>query len=517
MFPDGVEAHEHCQRKKVANAMKILIRRLRWLETIAMSRRRFSRLLIYSILIISAALSLGMIVGILKPVYGFAIAGALVLVIVVLLRWDDLAVTLIVAVHLWIDWYLALHLVGILAALLLVFAYYFGRSADHPWVGPRPLWLWILFLTLTIYPAINGGRLLLYDAATVYPSLILGACLMFCLGSTIAKDISTLRRALQMLSFVAALIAIHTIIEATTGIFLFATSHENLHLLTASNLEVAGTNAARAGSFFADPLWNGCFLATIFFLPLGLFMESNSPLRKLLFFTEMLLIVVALTCTYSNGSWIALLCGTAVFGFWVGSHHHRFLWILSFALIALLMVIFFSPQLSVEIQHASTPDELSLRLGAWQTGIQVIKAFPLFGTGLGSQAYLTRSSPYRVFTQYRPLDQPHDSYIQWGAMAGIPVMLVFLSLLGYAFWRSWCNWRAVEPQYRPLLGGGITALIALSINSISIDGWTNAVIAVVGWLIFGMLSSPLLRGSSQKIKQQEQITQIAREEVGHGQ
>jgi O-antigen ligase len=490
--------------------MKSVARIPQWWKSIG---EKFSLLLILLILALPVVLILGVVVGILNPIYGLALAGTLVMVIIVLLRWDELTVTLIIAIHLWIDWYLALHLVGILMALVLLFAYYFGRSADHPWVSPRPLWLWILFLTLTIYPAINGGRLLLYDAATVYPSLVLGAFLMFWIGSIIGKNIYTLRRAFQMLSLIAALVAIHTIIEATTGIFLFVTTHENLHLITASNLEIAGTNATRAGSFFAEPLWNGCFLATTFFLPLGLLIESNSLLSKLLFFTEMSLILIALICTYSNGSWVALLGGAVAFGFWVGSQRYRLMWIFMFVLMALFIVIFFSSQLSVQLLHASTPEEFSVRQGAWQTGIQVMKAFPLFGTGLGSQAYFIRSTPYIVFAQYWHLDQPHNSYIQWGAMAGIPVMLVFLLLLGYAFWRSWCNWCAADPKYRPLLGGGITALITLSINSLSIDAWTNAVIAVVGWLIFGMLSSPLLLSYFRETSQREQQPQLAAEGV----
>ena len=132
-----------------------------------------------------------------------------------------------------------------------------------------------------------------------------------------------------------------------------------------------------------------------------------------------------------------------------------------------------------------------------------MEAYPLFGVGLGSQAYLIRADPYRVPAQFVPLAQPHDAYVQWGAMAGIPVLVVFLLLLGYAFWLSWRNWRAIDIRYRPLLGGGITALIALSINSVSIDGWTNAVIAMIGWLIFGMLTSPLLLRYDHSSKRQK--------------
>ena len=55
---------------------------------------------------------------------------------------DEIAATIVLAVHLYVDWFLGLHLVGILMALVLLFVYYFGRSPDRPWVEPRALWLW---------------------------------------------------------------------------------------------------------------------------------------------------------------------------------------------------------------------------------------------------------------------------------------------------------------------------------------------------------------------------------------
>jgi len=99
------------------------------------------------------------------------------MVTVVLLRMDELSVTLIIIAHLYIDWYLGLHLVAIVMAIVLLFVYYVGRSADHPWVEPRPLWLWALFLVLTIYPAINGGQFMLFDLSSFYPGDILGGAI----------------------------------------------------------------------------------------------------------------------------------------------------------------------------------------------------------------------------------------------------------------------------------------------------------------------------------------------------
>src|SRR2546423_1270952 len=462
----------------------------RWWETIGGQSLPTFIILVLAFPVVAL---LGVAIGALDPVYGAAAAGCMVMVLIILLRWDALAVAAIIAVHLYIDWYLGLHLVALLMALILLFAYYFVRTTDHPWIGPRSTWLWILFLILTIYPAINGGSLRPYDAATFYPGLVLGAFMMFWLGNIIAKDVSALRRVFQFLTVLAVLLSIHTIIQATTGVFLFVTSRGEAYLDALSNYQILGTNASRSGSFFGSPNGNATFLATAFFLSFGLFIESKQLCPKLLYFLEMLLILLALMLTYSNGAWIAVFGGILAFVILVGNTRYRMLLLVLIAVLVVAALTIFPSQIAVQLFRASGPNELALHMGSWQTAIRVIEAFPLSGVGLGGQAYLVRANPYRVPAQIVPLEAPDNSYLQWGAMAGIPVMIVFLLLLGRVFWFSWRNWRVIDPRYRPLLGGGITALITLSINSMSVDGWTSPTgLATLAWLIAGIVTSPLI-------------------------
>lgn len=475
------------------------------------------------------ALLLGFVIGRYSAIYAVAAVGCLMMVVIVLLRFDAMTVTALIAIHLFADWYLGLHLVAISLALVLLFAYYFGRSERCPWAALRLPWLWLLFLALTIYPAIHGGKLQLYDLASFYPSNILGALLFYWLGSTVSRDGNMLRRVFQLLAAFAALLALHSIIESVTGIFLFQSAQSTAYLTQVSNYQIEGTNAFRVGSFFIDPNWNGTFFATAFFLPFGLFIESlsggeadmgamgavstmgainlthagaiNRPLR-LLYLAEMLVILPALLFTYSNGAWVAVLTGTLVFAIFIGRARYRILLLALMGALAALGLTLFAGQVAVQLQHAAGPDELSLRLGAWQTALHVIEAFPLLGVGLGYQAYLLRANPYRVPAQVVPLSHPHDSYLEWGAMAGIPVMLIFLALLAAAYYFAYRNWRLAGRMgaiNRPLLGGGIAALVALSIGSISINGWTLPPLAAFGWLIAGMIGSPLLEGWLSKL------------------
>lgn len=455
------------------------------------------------------ALLLGFAIGRFSAIYAVAAVGCLLMVVIVLLRFDALTVTALIAIHLFADWYLGLHLIAISLALVLLFAYYFGRSEQRPWAALRLPWLWVLFLALTIYPAIHGGKLQLYDLASFYPSNILGALLFYWLGSIISRDGNALRRVFQLLAAFAALLALHSIIESVTGRFLFQSAQSTAYLAEVSNYQIEGTNAFRVGSFFIDPNWNGTFFATAFFLPFGLFIESLGRSKKggmsakgainlapTVYLAEMLVILPALLFTYSNGAWVAVLTGTLVFVVFIGRTRYRILLLLLMGTLAALVLMLFAGQVAVQLQHAAGPDELSLRVAAWQTALRVIGAFPLLGVGLGYQAYLLRANPYRVPAQIVPLSHPHDSYLEWGAMAGLPVMLIFLALLAAAYYFACRNWRLAGRMgaiNRPLLGGGIAALAALSVGSISINGWTLPPLAAFGWLIAGMIGSPLLQ------------------------
>jgi O-antigen ligase len=426
----------------------------------------------------------------------------LVMAIFIGLRQDELAVVVVVAVHLFVDWYLALHIVGALMGLALLVVFFLARSSEHPFVEPRALWLWALYLILTIYPAIRGA-LTLYDASFYYPNIIFSAFVLFWLGSVIARDIASVRRFFKLSAVFGALVAMHTIIQGTTGTFLFATTHFDAFLSSVSGYDLYGTDVHRIGSFFVDPNWNGTFFALMLFIPLGLFFDSTSLLEKSLYLMEMFLILLALLLTFSIGAWIGVLAGIIAFLLLAGRASYRFQIILFIGLTATILMVYFPLQVGLLFQHASGPEEVSLRVGAWQTAIRVMIAYPLMGVGLGLTAYIQRADPFRVPAQYIPLAHPHNSYLELGAMAGPVVLIVFLALLLFALRLALRNWTAANVRARSLLAGGIAAVIALSINSISINGWTLPPLAAMGWLTLGTISSPFILkiGSSKSEKE----------------
>ncbi len=440
-----------------------------------------------------------MVIGTVNTTYAIVVVGVLVIMFILLFRLDELTVMLIIAAHILIDSYLgfATYQIALLLALLLLVIRYFGRSADRPWSRPRWIWLWLVFLILNIIPTLKGGAFGLTNSIGYYLEVVFSPFIMFWLGNILARDISVVRRVLQWLALLAVLFAIHTIIEATTGVFLFESARAQANLQQASNFQIGSSGVSRASSFFGNPNGNGAFLAMSFFFPLSLFIESNKFWARIIYLLEMGLILVALMHTYSNGSWIAALTGLLVFMFLAGRVRYSILLGTLVAALGVIAFTVFAPQVALQLARARNQGDLSLHLASWQTAIHVIAAFPLFGVGLGSDAYLTLSRHYLAFGQSKPLAEPDNSYLQWGAIAGIPVMLVFLVLLTLVFWYAWRNWLAVETRYRALLAGGIVAIIALSVNSLTVDGWTSPLdVQFLGWLIAGIVASPLIEHCS---------------------
>jgi O-antigen ligase len=442
-----------------------------------------------SLLVTLTALMLGLS----SPYAWAAIIGTAAMAIITVLRQDELLATVVIAVHLYIDWYLAFRVVALVIILVLLLVFFLTRSSRCPWVEPPALWLWGLLLALAIFPAIRGS-LSLYDTLFYYPNIFFGAFITFWLGTVLARSPINVHRLFKMLAGLAALLAIHAIIEAVTGITLFGYSTSATHFGDALyySKELSGIHVYRIGSFFIDPNWNGTFLAVMLFIPVGLFAESPLFWEKVLSLVEMVLILLALLFTFSTGAWIACSAGSIVFILFVGRISYRILTPLFIAIVVLAIVVWFPSQVSFLFQHASDPSELLLRNGAWQTAWRVILAFPLTGVGLGIIGYAQRVEPYRVPEQFVPVTHPHNSYLELGAMAGLPVLITFVAVLLFALWLALRNWAIADIRVRPLFAGGLASVIVLSVNSWSINGWTLPPLAAIGWLILGTVSSPLL-------------------------
>ncbi len=473
-------------------------------------RKMFSRIpitVVATVLVVPMGLGLGIllskvlsalatpsVMGVLSSLPPFAIWGFVIgivsMTLIIILRQDELAATVVVVVSLYVDWYLGMTFVATILALGLLLIFFLARSPQYPWARPGALWLWALFLVLAILQT-NRAPNFLY-AAEYYVGSILSALVMLWLGIVIARDAGYVRQFFQIISVLGALIAIHTTIEATTGAFILESSRAAANTIATEYLDPSAPAIHRATSFFLATNSDGAFLALMFFVPLTLFTIKSSFIWKIIFLTEMLVTLLGLLFTYSTGAWTSVFVGFVVFTVLVGRMRYRIQNILFLLVAGVVGIIAFPSQISLLFQHSSNSSELALRTAVWQTAIRVIEVFPLTGLGIGRDVYLLNAQSYRVLGEYDIVNHPHNSYLEFAALGGLPVGIVFIAVLLVTLWLALRNWQQIDVESRPLLAGGIAAATALSWYSLSDAGWTVAPLVTIGWLILGVVSSPLL-------------------------
>lgn len=453
------------------------------------------------LLLIAASVTLGAALTIrtIGPLGVGVMAVALMIIAVVALRLDEVMVLIIIVGCVVIDWYrlvdfsiLRFPIVAPTLASLLIGVMLVSRSQARMWIPVPNLWLWSMLLILVV-PAIARVIPTYYPESLVFYGLQLFVTplLLYIVGVQLGHTLATIRHILAMITGFGTLVAAHTILVALTGTFLFETQHEADYLGVRGNFVFTESDTARVGSFLLNPDWNGTFLMMMACITAGLFVESTSPRARLIYATELALILPALFFTYSLAALAAAGFGVIVLIVVVGRPRQL---IGLFAVVGLAIAavaVAFPAQLDALQQHASSPREGAFRLGAWLTALRVIAAHPITGIGLSQFTYLQRAEPYRVPMEFLQESHPHESYLELAAMGGIPLAAIFLALVGAVMWEAVRGCRCADKQHRPLLGGALAAVAALAFNSLAINAWTLPPLAALAWLILGLLSSPI--------------------------
>jgi O-antigen ligase len=125
------------------------------------------------------------------------------------------------------------------------------------------------------------------------------------------------------------------------------------------------------------------------------------------------------------------------------------------------------------IVYPTVDDSNRFRLILMRTGWEMVKAHPWFGLG--------PEMPRIQFMDYLPADIPrplppgstihlHNIYLEYAAERGIPVLLIFLWLMGKILWDFWRGVRALPPgrgDRRFLLHGGIAVILSLLLEGMT--------------------------------------------------
>lgn len=426
---------------------------------------------------------------------------AVLVTLVVLGQFEALAI-ICLAASLMVDWYnivsLPVHL-PVSAAVLtlgLIALLFMAQSRSRPW-RPLPfLWAWIAFVLIMLVTLVRSPAQI--EALVYFLNIVVLPLLMWILGVQFGRSLSQLRKLMSLLTLFGTLIALHAIVEALTGVFLFATvSNQNGLITKGAYFGIKGTNIVRSGSFLGNPNSAGEFFTVLFFVALTAALSSTSVRSRLLHGLGAACILLGTFFSYSTTSWIATAGGIFVFIILIGSMRIRLFFGLALVGIAALVWLVFPVQLSALISHALHPTGLTGRFGAWKTALNVIQARPFTGIGLGvGQSYIQGVAPYRADPTAHPLTHPQNSYLEFAVLGGLPVLVVFLVLLGASVRRIWRNYRILAREQRMVICGVLAVVAAVSINALADAAWTLPPLVGILWLLLGASSSyrPVSKG-----------------------
>lgn len=140
------------------------------------------------------------------------------------------------------------------------------------------------------------------------------------------------------------------------------------------------------------------------------------------------------------------------------------------------IVFFVSPPVLRErftsILHPRQEDSNTFREIVWLSGLRMIEAHPFLGIGPdGPKYHLKEYIPKEIPLDTLPpgfYEHVHNLYLQYAAERGIPVLLIFLWMIGQILWDFFGGVRALPPgrdDRRFLLHGGIAVVLAVLVEA----------------------------------------------------
>ena len=202
-----------------------------------------------------------------------------------------------------------------------------------------------------------------------------------------------------------------------------------------------------------------------------LFFAPEARKRMWLWITVAAVSSLGLLLAETRGVWIA----TAVAGVYLLWFWRR--WLVMLMPVVVVAGLLLSPNVIRErftsILQPKSLDSNDFRKVVWRTGLQMIERHPWLGLG--------PEMPRIHFQEYVPADIPrplpvgsymhlHNIYLHYAAERGIPVLLVFLWLMGRILWDFWNGLRTLPPgrdDRRFLLHGGIAVVIATLVDGVA--------------------------------------------------
>jgi putative inorganic carbon (HCO3(-)) transporter len=205
-----------------------------------------------------------------------------------------------------------------------------------------------------------------------------------------------------------------------------------------------------------------------------------------------LLFSAVLVLSQSRSAWMGAVAGLATVA-WLRWRRAR--WpILVAALITVAWLALVAPELSVEMAQAGPdsrtvldPGSLGERSGPWIRALDMIRQFPLTGSGLGAFRMIAHLfGPVPLARPDLDVTHAHNVFLQVAVDVGIPGLVAYLALVGTALWCAGQVLRRGRDNLDGLAIGIIASLIAFHVYGIADTIALGAKPGLAFWLLLAL-------------------------------
>lgn len=271
--------------------------------------------------------------------------------------------------------------------------------------------LWLISLIIsTIYSI--APNLSFYGSYTRFIGLIthIFFILYFFIAYNLFRDNSFTIKALKFIFWIGIIVSAYAILQKLGVDYL---SEQAKEIFVGRSFSTMG-HPNFLGQFLLLPLWISLILIT-----------KNKGKERLTYSTGFLVLLTALIFTENRASILGLITALSVFFIFQTKFIKLLKYLLAaFSIIAFVLIIIFIAPSSRSIQT---------RLSMWQSTPEIIKEYPLFGSGLETykQSFIKVATPdvYKYEHIYSTTGSSHNELIDIAATQGLFGLLIYLSVI----------------------------------------------------------------------------------------
>jgi tetratricopeptide (TPR) repeat protein/O-antigen ligase len=243
------------------------------------------------------------------------------------------------------------------------------------------------------------------------------------------------------------------------------------------------------------------------------FFTHKKTNRLILYFAGVIIMITGLFLSLSRGGIVGFSLGMFFFGIMLLTRNSTRMkgWIVAVSFLTVLLSVGWFGWMPVierfaETTHADTSS--TYRVNNWKDSLEIIKSYPLFGTGLGTYEYTYPR--YKTFGGQERWEHAHNDYLEGAIEFGIPGLIIGMYIIGGFYLTMFRVLRQRTSAYSRLLGiGGMAGITGMLIHNLVDFNFHIGANALFFSFLFGytlaVSHANMENGSSGTLLEQKQI------------